>query len=103
MRYPCQVLQYDLQVPEVIYQIGKDNHIEFMPEDKIMRIRDHEVQMGVFCGRPPDHVARKIQSDAQRWLQGGQQISMAAANLQYLQSLSRLEPIIVTKQTMVKP
>jgi hypothetical protein len=28
---------------------------------------------------------------------------MAAANFQHLQSWSGLEPIIVTKQTMVKP
>ena len=75
----------DLDVPQVVDQVGQDDDVEGLASMQVERVRVglDEVQLRVPSRGAAQHRARKIHAQAERRLQRGQQVALATADLEH--------------------
>ena len=67
-----------------------------------MRVGLDEAQVGMALARPLEHPGRKVHADADRRLERGQQVTVAAAKLEYPQARRHEEAIHVLEARVIR-
>ena len=96
-------LEQRLHVPDVVEEVGQDDDVERRRRRReVVRVGLDEVQLADGAARAPlDHRRREVDADAHRRAQRGQQIAVAAAELEDAQprrheeAVDLLEPAVV--------
>ncbi len=74
--------EHSLHIPDVIDKVREDDEIEFLPQEEVMDIGVKKCKVRVPHTPAVQHALGKINADAPAWLQGSQQISLAAAKFE---------------------
>ena len=78
-----ELFKNPLYIPEVVHQVRQNDEVERLFERrKVVSIRVDEFKLRIVFLRPADHFFREIDSHSAGGLQGGEQMSLAAAYLE---------------------
>ena len=64
VRHGRGTFEHRLNVPEVIDQVGENDHVKCSRQSQIMGVRVHKMEVGMTARRDPDHFAGEVHSHA---------------------------------------
>src|SRR5258707_625070 len=74
--------EYLLHIPQQVYQIRADDEIEFLVQVQSVDIGFNEFEFGISLERETDHGRRKIDADAARGPQRGQEVATTTSQFE---------------------
>ena len=81
--YRREPLDRCLHVPQIVNQVGEDDVVEPGFQTELIDVAPHETELRMLSRGPLEHLRRKIDADAERRLERGQQIASAASEFQH--------------------
>jgi hypothetical protein len=86
MTHRFDFVEYGLNIPEIVDEIGQNDRIEASPTWYGVGVGSDKIEVGVLNFRPTDHLIGKINPDTARRAQRVQEVTVATADLEYFEA-----------------